>query len=225
MWDATRRPKPLIWPRGRPVVKVLCVGRNYARHVREMGGPASASPVWFWKPESAIIQDGQPIELPPGIGAVHHEVELAVRIRRRARRVAAADAGKLLDAFTVANDVTARDLQEAAKKAGLPWTQAKGYDTFLPLGPWQSIGSHDLQDLQLRLTVDGQVRQQGSTADMTWNVAELVARASEWTTLEPGDILLTGTPEGVGPMVAGNVVTAELVGVAKVSNPVQARSV
>jgi acylpyruvate hydrolase len=206
-------------------VKVLCVGQNYAKHVRELGGAAPDAPVWFWKPDSAIVADGQAIELPAGVGAVHHEVELAVRIGRRARRIAAPQALRHLDALTVANDVTARDLQTAAKEAGRPWAQAKGYDTFLPLGAWQPLASTtDLQALRLRLAVNGQVRQDASTKDMTWAVAELVALASQWTTLEPGDVLLTGTPDGVGPLAAGDIVEAEVVGVARVRNPVVAAS-
>jgi 2-keto-4-pentenoate hydratase/2-oxohepta-3-ene-1,7-dioic acid hydratase in catechol pathway len=201
-------------------MKVLCVGRNYARHVRELGGTAPTEPVWFLKPDSAIVGDGDPIEVPPGIGAVHHEVELALRVGAAARRVSAKDALRHVDGMTVANDVTARDLQEAAKKAGLPWARAKGFDTFLPLGPWVPLGGRDVQALELVLRVDGEVRQRGWTRDMTWHVAELVALASQWTTLRPGDVLLTGTPEGVGPMVPGDVVEAELVGVAKVRNPV-----
>jgi 2-keto-4-pentenoate hydratase/2-oxohepta-3-ene-1,7-dioic acid hydratase in catechol pathway len=203
-------------------MKVLCVGQNYAKHVRELGGTAPEAPVWFWKPDSAIIADGQPIELPPGIGAVHHEVELAVRIGREARRVTAKDAVRHLDALTAANDVTARDLQTAAKKAGRPWAQAKGYDTFLPLGAWVPLANRDLQALRLRLAVNGQPRQDAATKDMTWPVAELVALASQWTTLRPGDVLLTGTPDGVGPLAAGDKVEAEVVGVAKVRNPVVA---
>ncbi len=203
-------------------MKVLCVGQNYAKHVRELGGAAPESPVWFWKPDSAIVADGAAIELPAGIGAVHHEVELAVRVGKEARRVDAGAALRHLDALTVANDVTARDLQAAAKKAGRPWAQAKGYDTFLPLGAWQPLAGHDLQALRLRLAVNGQVRQDGRTADMTWPVASLVALASQWTTLRPGDVLLTGTPDGVGPLAAGDTVEAEVVGVAKVRNPVVA---
>lgn len=200
---------------------MLCVGQNYAKHVRELGGTAPESPVWFWKPESAIVTDGQAIELPAGVGAVHHEVELAVRVGRMARRITAGQALRHLDAATVANDVTARDLQAAAKKAGKPWAQAKGYDTFLPLGSWAPLPA-DLQDLELRLAVNGQPRQHGFSRDMTWPVAELVALASQWTTLQPGDVLLTGTPDGVGPLVPGNLVEAEVVGVAKVRNPVVA---
>jgi 2-keto-4-pentenoate hydratase/2-oxohepta-3-ene-1,7-dioic acid hydratase in catechol pathway len=202
-------------------VKVLCVGRNYARHVREMGVAAAEAPLWFWKPDSSVVGDGEAVVLPPGVGEVHHEVELAVRVGREARRIGAEAAPRHLDGMTVAVDVTARDLQAAAKRAGQPWAQAKGYDTFCPLGAWHPI-DRDLQALQLRLQLDGQTRQQGSTADMTWTVADLLARASQWTTLRPGDVLLTGTPEGVGPLLPGQQMVAELVGVARLRNPVVA---
>ncbi len=200
-------------------MKVLCVGRNYAKHARELGHAAPEAPIWFWKPESAVVHDGEAVVVPSGIGAVHHEVELAVRVGREARRIAARDALRHLDAATVAVDVTARDLQAKAKKAGEPWDQAKGYDSFLPLGEWKPLPA-DLQALRLRLAVNGQARQDGCTRDMTWNVAELLAAATAWTTLRPGDVLLTGTPEGVGPIVPGDAMEAEVVGVASVRNPV-----
>ena len=180
-------------------MNILCVGRNYARHADEMGGRPEA-PIWFWKPETAIVHDGGAVRIPKGIGAVHHEVELAVRI---------GDGGQP-DAMTVAVDVTARDLQAKAKKEGMPWTVAKGFDTFLPLGEW--VPADDLQEQWIRLSVDGQLRQDGRSHDMTWNVDELLALAGMWTTLRPGDILLTGTPEGVGPIEPGEEMVAELVG-------------
>lgn len=203
-------------------MKVLCVGRNYAKHVKELGGQGTEQPVWFWKPESAIVHDGDPVVVPAGIGSVHHEAELAVRIGRRLRKATAAEALRHVDGLTIAVDVTARDLQNEAKKAGAPWDQAKGFDSFLPLGAWQPLAGRDLQSLRLRLTVNGTVRQDGATADMTWPVAELLARASRWTTLEPGDVLLTGTPDGVGPIIPGDRMEAEVVGVARVRNPVVA---
>jgi 2-keto-4-pentenoate hydratase/2-oxohepta-3-ene-1,7-dioic acid hydratase in catechol pathway len=203
-------------------VKVLCVGRNYAKHVRELGGTGNEQPVWFWKPESAIVHDGEAVRIPPGIGAVHYEAELAVRVSKTLRRANASESLRHIDGITIAVDVTARDLQAEAKKIGGPWDQAKGYDTFLPLGAWQPPAGHDLQALRLRLTVNGQLRQDGATADMTLPVAQLLARASQWTTLAPGDVLLTGTPDGVGPIVPGDRMEAELVGVAKVRNPVVA---
>ena len=200
-------------------MKVLCVGRNYAKHVRELGGQGNEQPVWFWKPDSAIVADGDPVVVPTGIGSVHHEVELAVRVAKTLRRAKAAEALRHLDGMTVAVDVTARDLQAEAKKAGGPWDQAKGYDTFLPLGAWHAV-DRDLQDLRLRLGVNGSQRQDGTTKEMTWPVAELLARASQWTTLVPGDVLLTGTPDGVGPIAPGDRMEAEVVGVARVRNPV-----
>lgn len=203
-------------------MKVLCVGRNYARHVKELGGQGGEQPVWFWKPDSAIVQDGDPVMVPPGIGAIHHEVELAVRIGKSMRRASADATLRHLDGMTVAVDVTARDLQNEAKKVGGPWDQAKGYDSFLPLGPWHAV-DRDLQDLRLRLLVNGKPRQDGHTKDMSWPVAELLARASQWTTLNPGDVFLTGTPEGVGPIVPGDRMEAEVVGVARVRNPVVGR--
>lgn len=203
-------------------MKILCVGRNYVRHVKELGGHGSERPVWFWKPDTAIVHDGEPVVVPAGIGAVHHEVELAVRVGKPLRKATAAETLRHLDALTVAVDVTARDLQDEAKKAGAPWDQAKGFDTFLPLGPWQDLAGRDLQALHLRLAVNGHTRQDGRTADMTWTAADLLARASQWTTLRAGDVLLTGTPEGVGPIVPGDRMEAEVVGVAKVRNPVVA---
>jgi 2-keto-4-pentenoate hydratase/2-oxohepta-3-ene-1,7-dioic acid hydratase in catechol pathway len=202
-------------------MKILCVGKNYGAHVKEMGGAPSEAPVWFWKPESAIVRDGEPVVLPPGVGAVHHEVELAVRIGKAARRLDPARARRHVDAFTVAVDVTARDLQTAAKKAGNPWAQSKGYDTFLPLGEWWAAEADtDLQGIDLRLSVNGQQRQKGSTRDMLMDVPRLLALATTWTTLRKGDLLLTGTPEGVGPIVPGQTMVAEAVGYARISNPV-----
>jgi 2-keto-4-pentenoate hydratase/2-oxohepta-3-ene-1,7-dioic acid hydratase in catechol pathway len=203
-------------------MKVLCIGKNYAGHAREMGGATPESPLWFWKPDSSIVHDGEAVVIPAGIGLVHHEVELAVRIGSATRRIAADGALRHLDAMTVAVDVTARDLQAVAKKAGHPWAQSKGFDTFCPLGAWHPI-DRDLQDLRLRLSVDGQLRQDGSTRQMTWTVAQVVALASAWTTLNPGDVVLTGTPEGVGPITPGSRMESELVGVARLRNPVVSR--
>lgn len=189
-------------------MKILCVGQNYAKHVAELGSAPNRQPVWFWKPDTAIVEEGGAIRLPSDIGDIHHEVELAVRIGDET----GPDGAPVPDAFTVAIDVTARTLQNQDKASGRPWQQAKGYDTFLPLGPWQDAAGVDLQDLRLRLTVNGEVRQDGSTGDMTWPVADLLRLAAGWTTLRPGDILLTGTPHGVSPIVPGDQVVAEVVG-------------
>ncbi len=195
-------------------MKVLCVGQNYAKHLAEVPGtPAADRPTWFWKPDSAVIHQGEPIRLPTDIGAIHHEVELAVRLDRTGTP----------DAFTIAIDITARDMQNADKKAGRPWQQAKGYDTFLPLGPWIPLTGFDLQDLTLRLTVNGDVRQEGSTSEMIWPVEALLKHAATWTRLNQDDILLTGTPHGVSALEPGDHVVAEVVGVVSAAWDVQAR--
>lgn len=201
-------------------MKVLCVGRNYAKHAKELGNQVPESPIWFWKPESAIVHDGGELVLPAGIGPVHHEVELALRIGPQARKVSVERAVRHIDAVTVANDATARELQQKAQKAGLPWAQAKGYDTFLPMGEWRPFDGRDLQTLDLRLDIDGEVKQQGTTANMVFGVAQLIVHASSWTTLESGDIILTGTPDGVGPMPAGSTVTCEIPGIARLRHRV-----
>jgi 2-keto-4-pentenoate hydratase/2-oxohepta-3-ene-1,7-dioic acid hydratase in catechol pathway len=205
-------------------MKLLCVGRNYAKHAKELGNqvqtPASA-PIWFWKPESSIIPTGAAIEIPAGLGPVHHEVELALRVGKRIRRMDGAAALRCMDAITVANDLTARELQQAAAKAGLPWAQAKGYDTFCPLGAWVPYDGRDLQDLRLKLWVGDEPRQDGWTGDMVHKVTDLLQHASSWTTLEPGDIILTGTPDGVGPVIPGKTVRCEIPGVASLVNPVK----
>ncbi len=186
-------------------MKILCVGQNYAKHAAEMGSVTPESPIWFWKPDSAIIRDGEAVRLPAGIGAVHHEVELAVRI--------GAD-GRPAD-MTVAVDVTARDLQNKAKQNGHPWAMAKGFDSFLPLGEW--VPAQHLDDQHLVLSVDGEMRQRGHTQRMTWGVDALLEHAASWVTLREGDILLTGTPEGVGPIQSGQTMVAELAGHARLT--------
>ncbi len=180
-------------------MKILCVGQNYAKHAAEMGATTPSAPIWFWKPDSAIIGDGEAVRIPPDVGAVQHEVELAVRIGRNGRPAE----------MTVAVDVTARDLQTEAKRNGHPWAMAKGFHSFLPLGEW--VPAKQLDDQHLRLSLDGEVKQRGHTQRMTWDVDTLLAHAATWVTLREGDVLLTGTPEGVGPIRAGQTMVAELV--------------
>lgn len=178
---------------------ILCVGKNYAKHADELGDGRPTEPIWFLKPDSSIASDR--VVIPPGIGEVHHEVELALRIGATPFDISA---------FTVALDMTARNLQTKAKQAGKPWTQAKGFDTFLPLGDWITARGVDLMNLRLRCWVDDELRQDGWTHEMTWRIPELLEEASKWMTLQPGDILLTGTPHGVGPVVPGQTIRAEI---------------
>lgn len=203
-----------------PVIpsKILCVGRNYADHAAELGNEVPAEPLIFSKPATAVIGPGEPIRLPRLSEEVHHEAELAVVIGRLTRRV---DADAALDAvlgYTCANDVTARDLQRRDGQ----WVRAKGFDTFCPLGPWIDTDVVPGEGLPVRCRVDGEVRQDGSTADLVFDVASLVAYCAAFTTLLPGDVLLTGTPAGVGPLRAGQTVEVEVGGLGVLANPVVA---
>ncbi len=196
-----------------PAGKLLCIGRNYARHAAEMKSDAPASPMVFLKPASAIIRDGGVVKLPPDSADVHHEVELVAVIGRQGKNIAGSDALGYVAAYAVGLDMTARDIQAEAKKRGHPWSVAKGFDTFAPLGPFAPAREvADPQALEIRLTVNGQARQCGYTRDMLFTVAELIAFCSRIFTLEPGDLLYTGTPQGVGPVEKGDVLEASATG-------------
>jgi len=195
--------------------KIVCVGRNYAAHARELGNEIPERPLLFFKPPSAIIADGAPIVLPRASQRVEHEAEIALVIGRRARRVKAADALGLVAGITVANDVTARDLQ----KTDGQWARAKGFDTFCPLGTTVTAG-YDLAALEIIGRVNGTVRQHGRIADLIFPLPVLLEYITGIMTLEPGDVILTGTPEGVGPLAPGDVVEVEIPGVATLRNPV-----
>jgi 2-keto-4-pentenoate hydratase/2-oxohepta-3-ene-1,7-dioic acid hydratase in catechol pathway len=201
-----------------PVVpgKIICVGRNYAAHAAESGSEVPALPLLFTKPPSAVIGPGEPILLPPQSNLIEHEAELAVVIGQRARWVSPEEAPNYILGYTAANDVTARDLQRSDGQ----WTRGKGFDTFCPLGPW--IDTHlDPSDVLVTCHVNGQLRQMGSTRDMIFPVPQLVAFVSSIMTLEPGDVLLTGTPSGIGPLAAGDEVRVEIEGLGTLANPVR----
>ena len=179
--------------------KIVCVGRNYAAHAKELGNEVPAEPLLFLKPPSSIIGPGEAVVVPKESERVEHEAELGVVIGRRVRRVAREQAMSVVYGYTCACDVTARDIQ----KREVQFTRAKSFDTFCPVGPWIETDL-DPSDLAVRCTVDGAVRQDGRTKQMIFDIPTLIAFASSVMTLEPGDILLTGTPSGVGPLVAGN---------------------
>lgn len=191
-----------------PVVpsKIVCVGRNYREHVKELGHEVPPEPLLFLKPPSALLAPGRSVELPPESERVEHEGELAVVIGRPMRRVAAADALAHVAGITCANDVTARDLQ----KKDVQFTRGKGFDTFCPIGPWIETELGELASLGLKTRVNGETRQHGRVADMIWSVPELLAYASRVMTLLPGDVFLTGTPAGVGPLRPGDHVEIEI---------------
>jgi len=193
------------------VGKILAVGRNYADHIAEMGNAPTVPPVLFLKPPSALVHDGGVVTLPTGMGSVHHEVELVVVIGYAGRAIAEDAAMDHVLGYAVGLDLTLRDLQNEAKKKGEPWDLAKGFDGSAPISlvvPRDKAG--DVATLPISLDVNGARRQEGSTAQMLHGVAKLVAYASRWITLERGDLLFTGTPSGVGPLAAGDVVVARL---------------
>ena len=205
----------LTLPDGRDVRpgKVLCIGRNYVAHVLEMGGREGDQPVVFLKPSTALVPDGGAVVVPRQSAEVHHEVELVAVVGTGGKDIAEADALGHVAAYAVGLDMTARDLQAEAKAGGQPWSVAKGFDTFAPLGPLVDAADvPDPQALAIRLTIDGEVRQQGSTSLMAFSVARIVAYLSGVFTLEPGDLIYTGTPEGVGPVHPGETLVAEVDG-------------
>ena len=195
------------------VGKIICIGRNYVKHVAEMGGSAPSEPWVFLKPSSALISSGACILLPDQSSVVHHEVELVVLIGRSARHITSGQALDLVHGYAVGLDMTARDLQQAAKASGRPWSISKGFDTFAPVGSFVPASQiPDPQQLEVVLTVGSEVRQQGHTRDMIFSVAELLAYCSSIFTLERGDLLFTGTPDGVGPVIEGDVIEARITG-------------
>jgi 2-keto-4-pentenoate hydratase/2-oxohepta-3-ene-1,7-dioic acid hydratase in catechol pathway len=200
--------------------KVVAVGRNYAEHARELGNEVPPTPVLFLKPSTSVVGPGDPIVRPEGVGRVDFEGELAVVVGKLVRRLAPVDAIQAVLGFTCANDVTARDLQRADDQ----WTRAKGFDTFCPLGPWIETDL-DSSDLALHTLVNGEVRQHARTSQLEHGVADLLAFVSRVMTLLPGDVLLTGTPAGVGPLEPGDRVEVEVEGVGVLANEVVAEPV
>jgi 2-keto-4-pentenoate hydratase/2-oxohepta-3-ene-1,7-dioic acid hydratase in catechol pathway len=200
-----------------PVVpsKIICVGRNYAEHAAELGNQVPLEPLIFLKPPSSLIGPDEPIVYPAISERVDHEGELAVVIGQRARNLSEAEALAVVYGYTLANDVTARDLQ----KSDGQWTRGKGFDTFCPVGPWIDT-TFDPANRQVRCLVNDEVRQDGNTALMIYSLPRVLAHVSRFMTLEPGDLLLTGTPAGVGPLRPGDVVTVEIEGLGRLANPV-----
>ncbi len=197
--------------------KVICVGLNYSAHAAETGSPLPELPMFFLKPATAICNPGDPITLPKISDHVEHECELVVVIGRKARNVSEAEALDYVLGYTCGNDVSARDWQRRETQ----WFRGKGFDTFFPFGPWIET---DLEpgNLGIRTRVNGQIRQNSTTSDLIFGVANLVADASRTATLLPGDVIATGTPEGVSPISAGDLVEIEIDGIGTLANPVRA---
>jgi 2-keto-4-pentenoate hydratase/2-oxohepta-3-ene-1,7-dioic acid hydratase in catechol pathway len=199
--------------------KIVAVGKNYVDHAKELASDVPKEPLIFMKPPSGLLGHGQTIVLPPSNVSkeVHHEAELAVVIGKRLRRASEAECAKAIAGVTCLNDVTARDIQRAEGQ----WTRAKGFDTFCPVGPWVSVGL-DWSDLRLQCRVNGVVKQDGRTKDQVFPLPRLLAFIAAGMTLEAGDLVSTGTPAGVGPIKAGDVVEVELEGVGVLRNEVRA---
>lgn len=218
MWEtdgtvplATAKLLPPVTP-----TKVVCVGLNYRRHAEEMGDPIPDVPVLFMKPATAVVGPEHEIVIPPDVGRVDHEAELGIVIGRRTHRVSADEAPHHILGYTCGNDVTARDVQ----KADGQWTRAKSYDTFCPLGPWIETDVEDPAALTVECYLNGELKQSSPTSDMIWHPHELVSFISGVMTLLPGDVVLTGTPGGIGPMKAGDTVEVRISGVGSLVNAV-----
>jgi 2-keto-4-pentenoate hydratase/2-oxohepta-3-ene-1,7-dioic acid hydratase in catechol pathway len=196
--------------------KIVCVGRNYREHAKELGNEVPKEPLLFLKPPSSVVWDGEPIVLRRESLRVEHEGEIGVVIGKRMSWASEEEAKRGIRGVVAVNDVTARDLQ----KSDGQWTRAKGFDTFCPLGE-ESSKLPDLDNLTVVTRVNGVERQRGKSSEMVFSIPSLLAYISRIMTLEPGDLVATGTPSGVGPLVAGDVVEVEIEGISRVTNPVQ----
>lgn len=196
--------------------KIVCVGRNYREHAKELGNEVPKEPLIFLKPPSSVVWNSEAILLPGASSRVEYEGEIGVVIGKAMTRVSESDAARGIRGIVAVNDVTARDLQ----KTDSQWTRAKGFDTFCPLGE-ESSKLPDLGSLSVVTRVNGVERQRGLSSEMVFSIPSLLAYISRIMTLEPGDLVATGTPSGVGPLVAGDIVEVEIPGVSRVSNPVQ----
>jgi len=197
--------------------KIVCIGRNYLDHAKELGNDAPKEPLFFLKPPSSIIANGEAIELPKQSARVEHEGEIGLVIGKRLHHASARDAASGIRGIVAINDVTARDLQRVDSQ----WTRAKGFDTFCPIGEVGAV-PNDLSSLTVVTRVNGEERQRGSASQMLFSIPDLLAYVSNVMTLEVGDVVATGSPAGVGILKAGDEVEVEILGVSRVRNPVKA---
>ncbi|MBN2009268.1 fumarylacetoacetate hydrolase family protein [candidate division KSB1 bacterium] len=202
--------------------KILCIGRNYSEHAKELGNEAPSEPIFFAKMPSSMLPHEGTIMIPHNVGRVDHEIELAVIIGKTTKHVPVIQAHEMIAGYTIVNDVTARAMQKGDIERKQPWLRSKSFDTFCPIGPYlipaEVIGNP--QNLQLTLRVNGEIRQQSNTANMIFPVDELIAYISRHMTLLPGDIIATGTPEGISPIQSGDQVTAEVESIGTLINSV-----
>ncbi|MEE4246487.1 MAG: fumarylacetoacetate hydrolase family protein [Kangiellaceae bacterium] len=194
-----------------PAGKVICVGRNYADHAKELGNDVPSEPVLFIKPATALVNWQSAVSIPTTLGECHHELELALLIGTRLCNAQVEEAAQSIKAVTLALDLTMRDVQAKLKSTGKPWELAKAIDCSCPVADWHSLPSLEwLDKAQFKLTINGELRQAGNSQHMLWPALDLIAYISRYFTLLPGDIVLTGTPAGVGPLQSGDRLVAEL---------------
>jgi 5-oxopent-3-ene-1,2,5-tricarboxylate decarboxylase / 2-hydroxyhepta-2,4-diene-1,7-dioate isomerase len=205
--------------------KIICIGKNYAAHAKEFQSTVPEEPMFFSKLQSALLPHGGQVVLPKGVGRVDHEVELAVIIGKTANRISEDSAMDYVAGYTIAVDVTARDVQRDAKEKGHPWTLAKGMDTFLPLGPYliPADAVKDPHDLKIQLKVNSETRQKTNSGEMVFKIPKLISFISQYITLQPGDIICTGTPEGTLPLKDGDLMEATIEGFGVLKNSVVER--
>ena len=205
--------------------KIICIGRNYVAHAKEWKSQVPEKPMFFSKLQSSLLPHGGQVIIPKGIGRVDHEVELAVIIGKTASKVSEDMAMEYVSGYTIAVDVTAREMQRAAMEKGHPWTLAKGMDTFLPLGPYliPADAVKDPHDLKIQFKINSEIRQDASTGDMVFKIPTLISYISQNITLQPGDIICTGTPEGTLPLEDGDNMEATIAGFGVLKNKVVER--
>ncbi|MBY4892742.1 fumarylacetoacetate hydrolase family protein [Rhodobacteraceae bacterium N5(2021)] len=201
-----------------PVRRIFCVGRNYAEHAREMGHDDREPPFFFSKPSDALVGDGETIAYPPATSNLHYEAELVVALDKGGRDIAEADALSLVFGYACGNDLTRRDVQGVAKKAGRPWDMGKGFDRSAVIGPIHRVADvGHLDQGAIGLTVNGEVKQTGDLSEMIWSTPEIIAYLSGLVTLAPGDLIMTGTPAGVGALTVGDTCTVSIAGLPDLS--------
>jgi 2-keto-4-pentenoate hydratase/2-oxohepta-3-ene-1,7-dioic acid hydratase in catechol pathway len=204
--------------------RIIALGRNYAAHAAETGHEAPKEPVFFMKAASTVVGPEEAVVCPKGVGRIDHEVELAVVIGKRGKRISRTKAMELVAGYTILNDVTARDMQTRDMALSHPWFLSKSFDTFGPMGPCLVTADEipDPHRLELKLTVNGEVRQHSNTSNLIFKTPELIASLSRYLTLEPGDVISTGTPDGISPIEPGDVMEAAVEDIGTLRNPVVA---
>lgn len=194
-------------------MKIICIGRNYSEHAKELKNEVPTEPVFFMKPDTALLKNGQPFYLPDFSNDIHHEVELVVLISKNGKNIAEKFAPNYYEKIGIGIDFTARDLQQKCKEKGLPWEKAKAFDNSAPLGEFELKSNFkEANALEFQLNINGELRQKGSSADMLFSIDKIIAYVSQYITLKTGDLIYTGTPSGVGPVKIGDKLEAYLEG-------------